>query len=459
MIETIILTLNLFIYLLNFVFTILFIYILVIDITPFKILNQMFNNWELSPITDFYINNNNFNNSCKVDYEQAFIYEFPGLNNGCDCTNSNLDNLNNNTIFGRNCYEKEIKDKCENINSINEYNFTDFNNLSICIKRNSLFKYQLIRKEKECKEYYKSCGIVDSLGNHYCIFNESECEYNFTNYENDNNNFTNVFQSFVEFKLSQGQLCLDNSKFISYSDLPLTNTINIINSTKCENFYSNYSTDNRYQEILTLNTKNLLEKEIKNLNSTNNYFEDFLKNNITLYGRKYIAWEDKCYSFLDDISPLKELIITRNYDFVLLFLSSIFSLFFFISCGIIMIECSTQKTETGLSVIFVHSIVLADILYYSGKYYDIYVKINPIIDQIIESQCSDLYSILAFFAMKKSLLQFIKSFFEIIMIIIAILVLEICAYVVFVYDIIKDHLTFYYFNGQSVFDVEFNFLN
>jgi hypothetical protein len=77
MIETIILTLNLFIYLLNFVFTILFIYILVIDITPFKILNQMYNNWELSPITDFYINNNNFNNSCNIDYEKAFIYEFP----------------------------------------------------------------------------------------------------------------------------------------------------------------------------------------------------------------------------------------------------------------------------------------------------------------------------------------------------------------------------------------------
>ena len=446
MIETIILTLNLFIYLLNFVFTILFIYILVIDITPFKILNQMYNNWELSPITDFYINNNNFNNSCNIDYEKAFIYEFPGFKNGCDCTNSNLDNLKNNTIFGRNCNNKEIKEKCKNINS------------SICIKRNNFLKYQFIRKEKECKEYYNSCGIVDTLGNHYCIYNESKCEYNFTNYENDNNNLTNTFQSFIEFKLSQGKLCVDNSKFISYIDLP-TNALNKINSTKCENFYSNYSTDNRYQEILTVNTKNLLEKEIKNLNSTNNYFEAFLKNNITLYGRKYIGWEDKCFSFLDNISPLKELIITRNYEFVLLFLSAIFSLFFFISCGIIMIECTTQKTETGLSVIFVHSIVLVDILYYSGKYYDIYVKINPIIDQIIESQCSDLYSILGFFAMKNSLLKFIKTFFAIIMIIIAILVLEFCAYVVFLYDIIKDHLTFFYFNGHSVFDVEFNFLN
>ena len=62
MIETIILTLNSFIYLLNFVFSIFFVYIFIIDITPFKILNQMFNNWELSPISDFYINNNNFNN-------------------------------------------------------------------------------------------------------------------------------------------------------------------------------------------------------------------------------------------------------------------------------------------------------------------------------------------------------------------------------------------------------------
>ena len=61
--------------------------------------------------------------------------------------------------------------------------------------------------------------------------------------------------------------------------------------------------------------------------------------------------------------------------------------------------------------------------------------------------------------MKNSLLKFIKTFFAIIMIIIAILVLEFCAYVVFLYDIIKDHLTFFYFNGHSVFDVEFNFLN
>ena len=456
MIETIILTLNSFIYLLNFVFSIFFVYIFIIDITPFKILNQMFNNWELSPISDFYINNNNFNNSCKNEYEKAFIYQFPGMNIGCDCTHSNSGYLNNNKIIGRDCYDKEIKDNCENINPINEYNFSDFNNLSICIKRDNFFKYQFIKKEKECEEYYKSCGIVDSLGYHYCIFNESECDYNFTNYENDYNNLTNVFQSFVEFKLSQGKLCLDNSKFISYSDLPLTNKIN---STKCENFYSNYSIDNRYQEILTLNTKNLLEKEIKILNSTNNFFEDFLKNNITLYGRKYIGWKDKCYSFLDEISPLKELVITRNYEFVFLCLSSFFSLFFFICCGIIMIECSSQKTETGLSVIFVHSIILVDILYYSSKYYDIYIKINPTIDQIIELQCSDLYTTLSFFVMKKYLLQFISTLFGIIMIIIAILVLEFCAYVVFLYDIIKDHLAFFYFNGQSVFDVEFNFLN
>ena len=31
----------------------------------------MFNNWELSPISDFYINNNNFNNSCKNEYEKG----------------------------------------------------------------------------------------------------------------------------------------------------------------------------------------------------------------------------------------------------------------------------------------------------------------------------------------------------------------------------------------------------
>ena len=124
-----------------------------------------------------------------------------------------------------------------------------------------------------------------------------------------------------------------------------------------------------------------------------------------------------------------------------------------------MIECSSQKTETGLSVIFVHSIILVDILYYSSKYYDIYIKINPTIDQIIQLQCSDLYTTLSFFVMKKYLLQFISTLFGIIMIIIAILVLEFCAYVVFLYDIIKDHLAFFYFNGQSVFDVEFNFLN
>ena len=60
-----------------------------------EILNQIFINWELSPISDYYLNNNNYNISCKDEYENAFTYEFPGLINGCDCSNSNSKTLKN----------------------------------------------------------------------------------------------------------------------------------------------------------------------------------------------------------------------------------------------------------------------------------------------------------------------------------------------------------------------------
>ena len=457
MIDKIIFSINVFIYILNFVFTIMVVYIVIVDSSPFKILNQIFINWELSPISDYYLNNNNYNISCKDEYENAFTYEFPGLINGCDCSNSNSKTLKNKKIIQRDCTYKELKFDCKNINPISAYNFTYFNNLTLCIKREKYFKYQYIRKEKECSENFKSCGIIDTLGNHYCIFNENECEYNFTLFDNKNQNLKNIFSSFIEFRFSQGNICMDNLKFISFSEQPL---INSKESTQCENFYSNISLDKRYNKIFTFNTKNLLEKEINNLNiSTNYFFDNFLNSNISLYGRKYIGWDDKCYYLLETISPLRELAIIQNNEFLLFYITALFSLVFFLSCGIIMRECTRDKTESGLSVIFVHSIILIYIMYYCGKYYDIYSKIIPTINKIIEIPCSDLYTTLAFYAMKKSLTKIITLFFQIIMVIIVMLVLEFCSYVVFLYDIIKDHITFFYFNGQSFFDFEFNFLN
>ena len=63
-----------------------------------------------------------------------------------------------------------------NINSIKSKDYQIINSEYICVRKSdkTYFDY-LISKDKECPEYYKSCGIIDTLERKLCVKNGNIC--------------------------------------------------------------------------------------------------------------------------------------------------------------------------------------------------------------------------------------------------------------------------------------------
>jgi hypothetical protein len=114
-------------------------------------LANILDNWSATPIKNVQL----FDFECPVNYEPLLLNKYAI---SCDF------NLDRDFLDQKSSFSKVFK---------NEKNQT------FCQERYSDFFYFQIKQKKECKPFKeKDCGIVDTLGNHFCVPNNTTCPIN-----------------------------------------------------------------------------------------------------------------------------------------------------------------------------------------------------------------------------------------------------------------------------------------
>ena len=135
-------------------------------------------NWDSFVITDF-------NKDCpEGEGYTGFIYFYiREFSNGCGCPNNterNNEGKNNTnyTVYKGECNPSQINNNCINIGSISKNIISKYNGTEFCYKGILNYLKLLERIEDgKCKEGYKKCGILDSLGQPFCRREKEDCSH------------------------------------------------------------------------------------------------------------------------------------------------------------------------------------------------------------------------------------------------------------------------------------------
>ena len=386
---------NVIIYFLNFGAIIFLLYIVSCDLTIFSVFNQIFQNWELGTINEIIVLNES---QCPSHTQSLFKYVFPGIVEGCDCVNTG------NKLMAGECTNAELLDGCKPVKGIYKGEFNTINNVSYCVDRNSNSNYysfyqsnKLHLNKTDCvNETY--CGIIDSIGNVLCVNQEEKCPT--IKIVLDNNNkieslFNDINPNYIEFKLSQDRICINNDQFIfgSKENYPL---INNNHKTKCESlFFSNEPYDDRFNFINTTKANEVLSYHYSHRLHSLPYFPDsFFDSDVHIYGRNFIGWKLECKPLFPSLFLIQPLYKNISlYSPLYLILSMILLLYCLIFL-MIMKEMFIENPFTEIILMIGHSLSFsACSIMLILDYIDI-IKVTSFLQKAINLNCSDKQTII-----------------------------------------------------------------
>ena len=274
---------------------------------------------------------------CEPDEEILTLGKIGGTSHGCRY-NGEVKKGECPTERKKN-YQRDNYENYENIPSTPPVSIKKINSYYICVKKSKetykelLKTNKIISPDKECQHGYKPCGIIDTLGNIFCVKNEEICPININDIENifspsnsDSINRKNT-QILSIFKLSEDIPCINPEE--------TTWTYHYVlepESQKCISSIKDKIYDNRYEQFTRfITTKYDLysDNNIKNYNIMESKTEK-----VYLYSRNIIGFDiesiDKfnyqIYSSLDE--PLDKFIITIYIIYILPLVSFLLPLFF-----------------------------------------------------------------------------------------------------------------------------------
>lgn len=210
---------------------------LFVNSSQYKSIDSLGDNWNLSPILKAEFSKKTCSELGMVD---IIVDQWPGTNEGCDCTNKVTDK--NGTIEEGTCsrFKGSSEKNCKDVASIANKTYSIWRNHHFCgqlMNVTNYFDLLYVKKSDECMPEYKSCGLLDTLQNKLCVNSQDECPLNFlkivsaeaaatydiTKY-NKNGPLTDgkflitsnkhpESSLAIQFLVSQGKPCLDNSYF------------------------------------------------------------------------------------------------------------------------------------------------------------------------------------------------------------------------------------------------------
>ena len=147
-------------YVLNIIFAV---YYAKYNLEENGIILEIINSLEGKLIYSFELKNN-----CSSEEEILSLGEYEGFNEGCKCRDKNKD-------------EKCSDDDKENNCTKTQFKFQKINSKYICVKKSKdtyidlIKSKQIVSKDSECPNNYKSCGTIDTLENILCAPKNDAC--------------------------------------------------------------------------------------------------------------------------------------------------------------------------------------------------------------------------------------------------------------------------------------------
>ena len=347
--------------------------IITYDFSKFEMVQYLYKNWSYNLIKKI-----------KIEYQSSSLYSltnkeplinisFPKIIQGCDCS------LFNNKIYKGYCSIDLIKKNCYNIEPIDSDNLNDLylpeinnNNEGILItieRFDNLSYLDLLLNNNTNEEFFISnntgcycdninnfcidCGVIDSLGNHFCITSykginnncyKMKLEYDYSLKNNKFihelnktlNNINYPIEFISLFNTSTTCILQDesiSSPLIDYNLISFDNITTIFNSGNknkgcISQIFFNISTDNRWKKILNFPFEYTLSNNLKNdLKKLPLFpYEDLINKNISLSYRNFIGFDIKCFNstlfIKNEIISYEKLLIIRIL--LLLFFALIF---------------------------------------------------------------------------------------------------------------------------------------
>ena len=285
---------------------------------------------------------------CNGDEEKLILGIWDGTREGCYCDN----------ILDKTCSDTLLNEGCKTIPSNDPMEFMIINSNFICVKKSTLsykdllISDQVIEKDQNCPQNYKSCGKIDTLDRKFCVKMEEPCPINKIDIENNkydsNENFfylsSNKFyysnidtdgQILSIFKLSQNYPCINPAErhWDYYYFLEQKNK-------RCTTELKNIIYDNRFELISNFTTK-MYQLYLENsILGKLRYIEEIdlnkIKNdNVYFYGRNFIGFnKDKIKKSAFKYDELLEQQNSSNNYYKIIWISS-FVLFGLIALSLI----------------------------------------------------------------------------------------------------------------------------
>lgn len=277
------------------------------------IIKEYKENWEKGPLLDIVVSSD----KCPEGYDYLISNKYPGLIEGCNCTNSTYSKYKNN-IFENECDAHKIIEGCKIIFPFDPLTLGSWRNKEkkLCAKRMKKNFWQ-IPISQNCEKGFKKCGYLDTFNNTICLPNEeicpindivilpSETKHTFSNYQNININkdyilyYTNQANEnpvIVELVPSLNDICVHPFEGLLGQNNFTLNTLK--GPSKCQTKIKKKLTDNRFSVVDTYYAKTFFkDNEIDKLSKSlpQEYFpgnEDY----VNLYKINYYGWKKECYS-------------------------------------------------------------------------------------------------------------------------------------------------------------------
>jgi len=313
-------------------------------------------NWKAGPVMDIKIINKikDPNSECSDYNMESLLNDYwSGTVKGCE-----IDNI-------------IVRFQCHLIGSlskpIDKVKYKYWDGAELCAKRINSTYFDLVKEKINCPIHYKSCGIIDNLGNQLCVKNEEKCPLNYIKLEDKSKTelppLSNIPDSIIILETQNKYLYysneMTNAKIVNeviISDLtPCTNPKfknNYPNSTydldlfykhsHCGNFSDNspitetkYSLLNsNYEQIdelfylLLLKDNNIIQN-FNNLPNGKNFTEISAVHPTNLYFQNYVSINSFCIDNLEKIGVKKDDLL-NSFLSIKIYLSQIDEIFFVI---------------------------------------------------------------------------------------------------------------------------------
>jgi hypothetical protein len=273
--------------------------------------------------------------SCEEGEEKLILGEWDGMAEGCNCSN---------TPVKRECTEFDYKNKCYRIAKQSPISYTKFNSNLLCIKRSGksyldlLKTEQIIPQNRYCPTNYISCGVIDTLGNLFCVKSGEKCPINKNDIKELNKYFNlipedeNKYESFPIgysnlnkvgdnrekilsiFKLGEKKPCINpTEKYWTYK-VPYGP-----DNKECNTELNSKLYDERYEQILEKITKLKLYQE--NLIPDNGISGEDKDIDITLYTRNLLGFTAESISDFSVDKIVSKQNLSNDCNFILVVVS------------------------------------------------------------------------------------------------------------------------------------------